>query len=67
MNAHTHMHIYTLFSLSLILTHIIIIIGTVFVYILLSYFTKKVLVISSTVAMADMWIGLCANIFTIDK
>ena len=35
-------------------------------YILLSYFTMNVLVISSTVATADMWVCLCANIFTVE-
>ena len=47
---------------------IIIIIDDVFVYSLLSlYLTVNVLAISSTVATADMGVGLCANIFTVEK
>ena len=47
-----------------------IIIDAVFVYILLSkYFPMSILVISSTVAMADVGVSLCANnnIFTISS
>ena len=31
------------------------------------YVTVNVLVISSTVATAGMWVRLCANIFTVEK
>ena len=41
---------------------------TVFVYILLSkYFTMNVLAINGTAATADMRVGLCANIFSVEK
>ena len=34
---------------------------------IIKYFTVNVLVISGTVAAADMWVGLCASIFTVEK
>ena len=52
------------YSVSLFLPLSVIVID-VFVY--LSYFTMDVLITNSTVATADMWVGLGANILIIEK
>ena len=67
-NAFLLFYFFKSFSVAVAVSFIIIIIDVLFVYILLSYyFTVNVLVISSTVATANMWVGLCANIFTVEK
>ena len=51
----------------IIIIIIIIIIHAILVYILLSYYFIVNVLVSSTVATVDMWVGLCANIFTVEK